>query len=163
MFALCLWQRDWVNTYYKHRAIGLMSRMFANGPGGWGSIPGWIIPKTKIMVLDAALLNTQHYKVRIKGKVEQSRKWSSALGVVAIEKRVFGLPSTKVANFSYFFFFLFIISKLVLTFCLFTSVILTVREENLYSQFIVRPKVLRGRLQNSHHYLYWEREREIYT
>ena len=26
------------------------------------------------MVLDAALLNTQHYKVRIKGKVEQSRE-----------------------------------------------------------------------------------------
>ena len=33
----------------------------------------------KKMVLDAALLNTQHYKVRIKGKVEQSREWSSAL------------------------------------------------------------------------------------
>ena len=30
-------------------------------------------------VLDAALLNTQHYKVRIKGKVEQSREGSSAL------------------------------------------------------------------------------------
>ena len=27
----------------------------------------------KKMVLDAALLNTQHYKVKIKGKVEQSR------------------------------------------------------------------------------------------
>ena len=26
------------------------------------------------MVSDAALLNTQHYKVRIKGKVEQSRE-----------------------------------------------------------------------------------------
>ena len=25
------------------------------------------------------LLNIQHYKVRIKGKVEQSREWSSAL------------------------------------------------------------------------------------
>ena len=31
------------------------------------------------MVLDAALLSAQHYKVRIKGKVEQSREWSSAL------------------------------------------------------------------------------------
>ncbi len=31
------------------------------------------------MVLDAALLNTQHYKVRIKGKVEQSCEWSSIL------------------------------------------------------------------------------------
>ena len=54
------------------------------------------------MVLDATLLNTQHYKVRIKGKVEQSREWSSALGVVAIEKGAFGSPSTKVANFTYY-------------------------------------------------------------
>ena len=30
------------------------------------------------MVLDVSLLNTQHYKVRIKGKVEQSRERSSA-------------------------------------------------------------------------------------
>ena len=35
--------------------------------------------KTQKMVLDAAMLNTQHYKVSIKGKVEQSREWSSAL------------------------------------------------------------------------------------
>ena len=35
--------------------------------------------KTLKMVHDAALLNTHHYKVRIKDKVEQSRKWSSAL------------------------------------------------------------------------------------
>ena len=39
-----------------------------------GSIPGRVIPKTQKMVLDASLLNTQHYKVRIKGKVEQSRE-----------------------------------------------------------------------------------------
>ena len=56
-----------------------MSRVFANGPGDQGSIPGRVIPKTKKMVLDAALLSTQHYKVRINGKVEQSRKWSNAL------------------------------------------------------------------------------------
>ena len=48
--------------------------MFANGPGDLGSIPGRVIPKTQKMVLDASLLNTQHYKVRIKGKVEQSRE-----------------------------------------------------------------------------------------
>ena len=35
--------------------------------------------RLKKMVLDATLLNTQHYKVRIKGKVEQSREKSSAL------------------------------------------------------------------------------------
>ena len=33
----------------------------------------------KKMVLDANLLNTQHYEVRIKGKVEYSRERSSAL------------------------------------------------------------------------------------
>ena len=48
------------------RTIGQMSRVFANGPGDQGSIPGRVIPKTKKMVLDAALLSTQHYKVRIK-------------------------------------------------------------------------------------------------
>ena len=31
------------------------------------------------MVLDASLLNTQHYKVQIKSKVEQSRERISAL------------------------------------------------------------------------------------
>ena len=46
--------------------------VFTNGPGNLGSIPGRVIPKTQKMVLDASLLNTQHYKVRIKGKVEQS-------------------------------------------------------------------------------------------
>ena len=45
-----------------------MSRVFANSPGDRGSIPGEIIPKTQKIVLDAALLNTQHYKVRIKVK-----------------------------------------------------------------------------------------------
>ena len=54
--------------------IGLGVRVFANGPGDLGSIPGRVIRKTQKMVLDASLLNTQHYKVRIKGKVEQSRE-----------------------------------------------------------------------------------------
>ena len=40
------------------RVIGLMSTVFANGLGDWGSIPGQVIPKTKKMVLDASLLNT---------------------------------------------------------------------------------------------------------
>ena len=45
------------------------------------------------MVLDTSLLNTQQYKVRIGGKVEQSRERSNALPytsvVVAIEKGAF--------------------------------------------------------------------------
>ena len=34
-------------------AIGLMSRVFANGPGNRGSIPGRVIPKIQEMVLNA--------------------------------------------------------------------------------------------------------------
>ena len=74
--------------------------MFTNGPGDLASIPGRVIPKTLKTVLDTSLVNTQQYKVRIKGKVEQSRERSS--GVVAIEKGVFWSPSTTVANFRVF-------------------------------------------------------------
>ena len=51
--------------------IGRAVKVFAKGSEDLGSIPGRVIPKTQKMVLDASLLNTQHYKVRIKGKVEQ--------------------------------------------------------------------------------------------
>ena len=56
------------------------------------------------MVPDASLLNTQHYKVWNKSKVEQSTERSRApryLGVVAIEKGVFRSPSITVANFTF--------------------------------------------------------------
>ena len=59
---------------YHDEYIGLAVRVFASGPGDLGSIPGRVIPKTQKMVLDASLHNTQYYKVRIKGKVEQSRE-----------------------------------------------------------------------------------------
>ena len=59
--------------------IGLVGRVFANDPEDLGSIPGWVIPKTLKMVLNTSLLNTQRYKVRIKGKVEPSRGKSSTL------------------------------------------------------------------------------------
>ena len=52
--------------------IGLVGRVFANDPGDQGSVSGRVVPKTLKMVLDASLLNTQHYKVHIRGKVEQS-------------------------------------------------------------------------------------------
>ena len=61
-----------------------MGRLFANGPGDLSSIPGRVIPKTFKMVLDTSLLNTQQYKVRIKGKVEQSRERSSALPYTSV-------------------------------------------------------------------------------
>ena len=59
--------------------IGMIVRVFANGSGDLGSVPGRVIPKTQKMVLDASLLNSQRYKVRIKGKVEHSRERSSVL------------------------------------------------------------------------------------
>ena len=57
---------------------------FANSLGDRGSISGWVIPKTQKMVLDTSLLSTQHYKVRFKGKVEQSRERSSALPYTSV-------------------------------------------------------------------------------
>ena len=42
-----------------NRLIGLVGRVFANGLGDLGSIPGCVIQKTLKMVLDTSLLNTQ--------------------------------------------------------------------------------------------------------
>ena len=53
--------------------------MFANASEDRGSIPGGVLPETQKMVLDNFLLNTQHYKKRIKVKVEQSQERNSAL------------------------------------------------------------------------------------
>ena len=57
----------------------MMSTVLPNGSGDVVSIPGRVKPMTQKMVLDASLLNTQYYKVRIKGKVEKSIERSSAL------------------------------------------------------------------------------------
>ena len=73
-------------------AIGLMSRAFPNGLGDRGSILVLVIQKTKKkkkkkkkkMVLDITLLNTEHYEVRIKGKVLQFRVSSSALPYTSV-------------------------------------------------------------------------------
>ena len=70
----------YIYTYIlKYIRIGPRNRVFASGLGDWGLIPGRIIQKTQKMVPDATLLNTQHYMVRIKGKMEQHREWSRAL------------------------------------------------------------------------------------
>ena len=61
-----------------------MSRVLTNSPGDHGSIPGQVIPKTQKMVLDAVLLNTQHCKVRIKSKVEQSQERNSTLPYTSV-------------------------------------------------------------------------------
>ena len=49
-----------------------------------GSIPGQVRPKTQKMVLGAAFHYTQHYKVWIKGKEEQSGERSSALPYTSV-------------------------------------------------------------------------------
>ena len=46
-----------INHIY-YRAIDLMGKVFANGPGYRASIPGLVISKTQKIVLDAILLNT---------------------------------------------------------------------------------------------------------
>ena len=56
-----------------------MIRLFANDQGDWGSISCRVIPKTLKMVLEAALLYTEHHKIRNKGKVELSMEWKNAL------------------------------------------------------------------------------------
>ena len=51
--------------------------------------------RLKKIVLDFSLLNTQHYKVWIKGKWSNPEK---GVGVVAIEKGAFGSPSKTVGQ-----------------------------------------------------------------
>ena len=46
------------NTDVHDWPISLVGRVFTNGPGDLGSIPGRVIPKTLKMVLDTSLLNT---------------------------------------------------------------------------------------------------------
>ena len=58
--------------------------VFNNDPGDQGSIPSWVIPKTQKMVLDAALLNAHHYKVWIKGKLEESWERNNTLPYISV-------------------------------------------------------------------------------
>ena len=69
----------YIYMYIYYRPLGLVGRMFASDPGDWVSIPGRVTPKTRKRVINTSLLNTLHYKVCIKGKIEQSRKRSSVL------------------------------------------------------------------------------------
>ena len=78
-----------------------MVTVFANGLGDMGSIPGQVIPKTQKMVLDAYLLNTQHYKVWNNGNWSNPRNvvaTSPTPRVVAIEMGVLGLPLTTISQ-----------------------------------------------------------------
>ena len=73
IIIICLHTVKWFQvTNNNNNTDRAISRMFANSPGDWGSILGRFIQKTQKMVLDTTLLNIQHYKLQIKGKVEQS-------------------------------------------------------------------------------------------
>ena len=80
--------------------IGLMSRVLANGQEDSGSIPGQVIPKTQKWYLMPPCLTLSIIRQGISGKIPGMEY---RFGVVAIEKKVFGSPSTKVANFTYKF------------------------------------------------------------
>ena len=71
-------------TVKLYRTIELVGRVFTNGPGDLSLIPGNVILKTLKMVLDTSLLNTQQYKLCIKGKVEQFEERSSALPYISV-------------------------------------------------------------------------------
>ena len=75
-FSLCFLMLTVNKYHYSKPAHWPVGRVFAYDPGDLDSIPGCVIPKTLKMVLDTSLLNTQQYKVRIKGKVEQSKERS---------------------------------------------------------------------------------------
>ena len=57
---------------------------WSSGSRDLGSIPCCVMPKTLKMVLDTFLLNTQQYKVCIKGKVEQSSERSCAIPYIPV-------------------------------------------------------------------------------
>ena len=82
-----------------------MSREYTNDPEGRVSIAGRDIPKTKKKVFHIVLPNTQHYKVMISGKVEQSSECCRAPSlhfcVAANENGHFVSPSTKVVNLTF--------------------------------------------------------------
>ena len=67
--------QDGVISIFNEKLLKLTDQFTS---GDLCSIPGRVIPLTLKIVLDTFLLNTQQYKVRIKGKLEQSRERSSA-------------------------------------------------------------------------------------
>ena len=63
---------DTCYSVVSYRSITI--RVFANSPGDQGSIPGRVMPKIQKWYLMPTLLNTQHYKVWIKSKQNNSEK-----------------------------------------------------------------------------------------
>ena len=91
--------------YQLNRLIGLVGRVFVNGLGDLGSILSRVIPRTLKIVLDTSLLNTQHCKVRIKGKGDPSNTCGTrhkATGLASASKQkptVFSRSRTQLIDF----------------------------------------------------------------
>ena len=95
------------NHYANDRLIALVGWVFANGSGDLGSIPGRVISKTLKIEFDTPLLNTQWYKVRIKGKVEQSKQRRSALPyTLLLKKEPLGHPRLRLPTYIYIYIYL---------------------------------------------------------
>ena len=58
--------------------------MFANDLEDWGHSQVESYQRLKNMVLDTSLINTQHYKVGIRGRVEQSKDRSNTLSYTSV-------------------------------------------------------------------------------
>ena len=79
----CLQYKKNINNIH-NQPIGLLSRMFASGPGDWGSIPGRVMPKTQKIVLDISL-RVLSYVSRV--------KWSNP------GKRVMPTPTSRCSSY----------------------------------------------------------------
>ena len=53
-------------VYKLQPVIGLLGRVFTNGLGDWGSIPGQVIPKTQKMISPCLTLSIMRYRSRVK-------------------------------------------------------------------------------------------------
>ena len=121
---------DYGRQLYLIPKCSTMVRVFANGPGDLGSIPGRVTPKSQKMILDVTLLNTQHYKVQIKGKMVQSqleshqrvKKWNLMspcliLNIIRYRSRVkWSNPGKEVASSSTPWFISYRKGRLAVTF-----------------------------------------------
>ena len=95
-----------------------MVRVFANGPGNLGSIPGRVIPKTQ-KILDTSLLTLSiiRYVSRVKWSIPgKGVAPSLQLGVEAIKKGAFRSPSDNGRQL--YFYFILLLESVGKTLCI---------------------------------------------
>ena len=71
-----------MQNFTKFTIIPMSCHRAINKKSSW--VQSQVASKTLKMVLDTSLFNTQQYKVRIEGKVEQSREKSSTLPYTSV-------------------------------------------------------------------------------